>query len=113
MPRNDRSANINRVKHMIDATKEALFFIRGKSRKDLENDRKLALSLIKEIEIIGEAANKISHNFRDKHKDIPWDDIIATRNRLIHGYFDIDLDIVWSAIQGELPSLLKGLKKII
>lgn len=112
MPPKKMDADIIRVKHMRNAAKEALSFIQNKTRDDLINDRQLALSLIKEIEIIGEAANKVSQEFRKKHPDIPWDIIIATRNRLIHGYFDIDYDIVWSTVKDELPKLIKSLAKL-
>lgn len=101
-----------RVKHMIDAAKEALSFIKGKSRQDLDRDRKLVLSLIKEIEIIGEAASKISTSFRKTYPNIPWEIVVGARNRLIHGYFDINLDIVWNTVEKELPTLLKHLKKV-
>ncbi len=81
-----------RVRHMLDAAKEAISFIRDRTRKDLDNDRMLTLSIVKSVEIIGEAASKITHESREKHPEIPWADIIAMRNRLTHAYFDIDLD---------------------
>jgi uncharacterized protein with HEPN domain len=112
MPPKSDNADIIRVKHMRDAAKEALSFIKDKNRDDLRNDRKLALSLIKEIEIIGEAASKVGVAFRKTHQDIPWDIIIAARNRLIHGYFDVDYGIVWSTVTGELPKLLERLNEI-
>ena len=102
-----------KIRHMIDAAKEALSFIKGRSRVDLESDRQLALSLIKEIEIIGEAASKVSGEGQKDNPDVPWDVIVGTRNRLIHGYFDINLDIVWSTVTRELPSLIKELEKIV
>ena len=112
MPLKSDNADIIRIKHMRDAAKEALSFIKDKNREDLRNDRKLALSLIKEIEIIGEAASKVSAAFRKTHQDIPWDIIIAARNRLIRGYFDVDYGIVWSTVTDELPMLLERLNKI-
>ncbi|MDX1402522.1 MAG: HepT-like ribonuclease domain-containing protein [Kiloniellales bacterium] len=97
---------------MIDAIEEALSFIHGKKKTDLACDRMRTLSLIKEIEIIGEAATKVTEVFQKKHPQIPWQVIISTRNRLIHGYFDIDLDIVWETVTEDLPILLKELRKI-
>jgi len=85
-----------RILHMTDAAKEAVSFLKGKTRKSLDTDRKLVLALIKEIEIIGEAASKVSPSTRKAHPEVPWDRIVAIRNRLIHGYFDVDLDIVWN-----------------
>jgi uncharacterized protein with HEPN domain len=90
---------------MFDAATEALEFMRAKSRSDLDADRMLVLSVIKELEIIGEAANKVSAETRTQNSGIRWQDIIGMRNRLIHGYFDIDLDIVWSTVTKDLPPL--------
>jgi uncharacterized protein with HEPN domain len=101
------SADLVRIKHIIDATKEALGFVEEKTRADLDSDRMLVLALLKELELIGEAASKISLSFRETHKQIPWTLLIATRNRLIHGYFDINLDIVWKTIDQDLRGLLR------
>ena len=98
---------------MLDATSEALEFVRGKGRTDLDTDRKLVLSLIKELEIIGEAAGKVSAEIRTQYSDIPWQDISGMRNRLIHAYFDIDLDVVWTTVTRDLPSLKTELEKIL
>jgi uncharacterized protein with HEPN domain len=96
-----------RLKHMLDAANKAVEFAKGKSRGDLEKDEKLALALVRLIEILGEAANGLSEAFKEKHPNIPWRSIIGTRNRLIHGYFDVDLDIVWNIVTKDLPSLVK------
>jgi uncharacterized protein with HEPN domain len=101
-----------RLKHMLDATEEALAFAAGRSRADLDVDRKLVLALIKLVEIIGEAAAKVSGETRRRHAAIPWDAVVATRNRLIHGYFDINLDIVWDTVTVDLPPLLAELRKV-
>jgi len=97
---------------MKASIEEALKFIKKKSRKSLERNRMLALSLAKEIEIVGEAAAKISSEFKKKHPQIPWKIIVDTRNRFIHGYFDIDLDILWNVISIDFKDLLKQLKKL-
>ena len=98
---------------MFDATQEILSFVQNKSRDDFHSDRMLLLSVIKELEIIGEAANKVSGSFREKHKDIPWESMIGIRNRLIHGYFDIDIDIVWNTVSQHLEKLSASLEKIL
>lgn len=102
-----------RIRHMLDAAKEAVEFAVGKSRKHLDGDRKLTLAIIKSIEIIGEAASKVSETCRDENDNIPWKDVIGMRNRLTHGYFDVNLDVVWETIQTDIPDLIKTLKKII
>ena len=101
-----------RLKHMCDAIREAMAFAKGKTLVDLEKDRKLTLALIKEIEILGEAAGRVSAGFRKKHTQVPWDLITATRNRLIHGYFDVDTEIVWKTISEDLPALLEILESL-
>lgn len=73
----------------------------------------LVLSLVKEIEIIGEAAGKISEETKNKCKTIPWLDMIDMRNHLIHVYFEIDLDILWDTVVNDLPPLVKELEKIV
>jgi len=79
---------------MLDSAEEAVEFAAGKSRKDFDDNRKLLLAIIKSIEIIGEAASKISEARKVENDNIPWKDIIGMRNRLSHGYFDVNLDIV-------------------
>lgn len=108
-----KKADEIRLRHILDSANEALAFANGKTRKDLDSNRMLLLSLVKSIEMIGEAASRLDTEFLSKHKDIPWDDIISMRNRLIHAYFDINPDIVWSTVQSELPDLVTKIQKII
>jgi len=102
-----------RLRHILDSANEAVAFAKGKTREDLDNDRMLVLSLVKSIEIIGEAASRLDSQFRSEHEDIPWNNIVSMRNRLIHAYFDINPDIVWSTVQSELPDLISKIQKII
>ena len=103
-------SDVIRLRHMLDAAKEALSFIAGRSSEDLSRDRMLVLALVKEIEIIGEAASRISDESRKALPRIPWPKIIAMRNRLIHAYADVDLSIVWDTLTGALPELLRELE---
>lgn len=102
-----------RLNHMRDAAAEAVGFVAGMDREALDRDRKLALALVKEIEIMGEAANQVSVNLRSRYPTLPWGDIIGMRNRLVHAYFEIDLDIVWQVVSQDLPPLIAELEKII
>ena len=95
-----------RLRHMLDAAKEAVSFLHGKQRSVLSSDRKLALSLVRLIEVIGEAACQITKEFQQSDSDIPWSLIVGMRNRLIHAYFDIDLERVWDTVQGDPPPLM-------
>lgn len=98
---------------MLEAAQDAVNFARGRTREDLDRDRMLALAMIKSIEIIGEAASKITEDFKSAHGNIPWNDIVNMRHRLIHAYFDVNLDIVWKTVENDLPDLISTLKKII
>ena len=103
----------DRIRHMLEAALKAVEFSKGQSRSDLDVDEKLTLSLVHLLEILGEAAGKISQDFRQQHPDIPWSRVSGIRNRLIHGYFDIDLDIVWETVTTRLPELITQLKKLV
>ena len=95
---------------MRDASAEALSFVVGKTRDTFDDDRQLVLALIKSIEIIGEAAARVSTEMKSA---IPWADIVGMRNRLIHAYFDVDLDILWQTVMKELPPLQGRLETIL
>lgn len=107
------SPDIVRINHMLDIAKEILEFSKGKTRDDLDVDRKLTLSLIHLLEIFGEAANGISPEFKSRFPQIPWKFIIGMRNRLIHGYYDIDLDVIWSTVTEDIPPLEDKIRRTI
>ena len=99
-----------RLRHMLDAAREAVSFAEGRRRADLDSDRMLLHSLVRCIEIIGEAATQVSEDKRRQFEKIPWQDVIGMRNRLIHGYFDIDPDRVWDTVVDDLPPLIQALE---
>jgi uncharacterized protein with HEPN domain len=113
MPIKNIQSDVIRVQHMLDAASEALTFVKGRIYEDLSKDRQLVLSLIKEIEIIGEAAFGVSSDFKKKHANIPWQVVVDTRHRLVHGYFDIDHKIVWQTVIQDLPPLIMQLKILL
>lgn len=86
---------------------------RGQVRADLDSDRKLNLSLVRLLEIIGEAANRIPVHDRAKYPQIPWPQLVSLRNRLIHGYDSVDFDILWQIVTQDLPALVDELEKIV
>ena len=102
-----------RLKHMVDAAKEARSFAFDKKRSDLDGNRQLTLALVEDIEIIGEAASKVSQETKTNYPAIPWLDIINMRNRLIHAYFDVDFEVVWDTVTKDLPPLLSEIEKIV
>ena len=91
---------------MLDHAREAVAFMQGKSRADLDTDRLLNLGLVRLLEIIGEAASQVPKQEQLHHPQIPWPQIVSLRNRLIHGYNAVDLDIVWQIITLDLPPLI-------
>jgi uncharacterized protein with HEPN domain len=102
-----------RVRHMLDAAREAQSFLGGRSREALKQDRLLTLSLVRLVEVIGEAASQTSKDFQRGHPEIPWAVIVAMRNRLIHAYFDVDTDRVWDTVVEDLPPLVRALEHIL
>jgi uncharacterized protein with HEPN domain len=102
-----------RLRHMLDAAHEAIEFAHNRTREDLDNDRMLVMALVKEVEIIGEAAYLISAAMREQLPGVPWEDIIGMRHRLVHAYFDINLDILWETVQNDLPPLAGTLEDAI
>lgn len=108
-----RTDDLTRLRHMLDAAHEAQRFIQNQSRSALDSNRVLVLALVRLIEVIGEAAAQISKDVQDAHPEIPWAKIIAMRNRLIHAYFDVDLDRVWDTVVDDLPPLIAQLEQIV
>ena len=102
-----------RLRHMLDYAEEALKLIRGKNRENLDSERVLGLALVRLLEIIGEAASRVSIETQAMHLSIPWAEIVGLRNRLIHGYDAVDMDILWQILKRDLPNLLKELEKIL
>ena len=102
-----------RLRHMLDAALEIQQYVQSSIREDLNQDRKLVHSLVRLFEIIGEAASQVSEELCEDVQDIPWSVIIGMRNRLIHAYFSINLDVVWSTSKDDIPALITELKKLL
>jgi len=101
------------LRHMRDHVAEAVDLAADRSRDDPGLDRVFALALTKLVEIVGEAAARVSEQLQDSHPEIPWKQIIGTRNRLIHGYDAVDYDILWRIVDRELPVLLDQLVSLL
>lgn len=80
---------------------------------ELEQNEMMQLAMRKLLEIVGEAANRVSEPSQKQHAEIPWAQIIGMRNRLVHGYDVVDLDILWEIFQEDLPPLIEQLKDIL
>lgn len=105
--------DIVRLRHMLDAAKKIVEYTASIQRDDLNRDEKLALALVRLLEIIGEAARAVSTGFRREHPQIPWREIAGTRDRLIHGYYDMDFDVVWQIVSGDIPPLVTAIEDIL
>ncbi len=102
-----------RLRHMLDSAQEAVELIDGKSRVDLDSNRVLSLALVRPLEIVGEAASKVTVATREQTPNIPWSQIVSLRHRLIHGYDTINMDIFWKILTGDLPALIAQLQKSV
>ena len=102
-----------RLRHMLDAARSALSFLQGRTREDLEQDEMLIFALTKAIEIVGEAANQVSPSTREELSTFPWSDAVGMRNRLVHAYFDIDLDVLWQTVSEDLPMLIELIEPLV
>jgi uncharacterized protein with HEPN domain len=99
-----------RLRHTMESAHKAIRFTAGRSRTDFINDEVLLLAVIRLLEIIGEAASGISDDFKSQHPEIPWRKMSDMRNRLIHGYFDVEPRLVWETLLADLPPLVEKLQ---
>ena len=100
-----------RLQHLRDAAEKATQFSSGKTRGDLDDDELLRLALTKLVEIVGEAAKQVSGPTRAAYPEVPWRAAARMRDRLVHHYFDIDLDVLWETITADLPRLLSSVPR--
>lgn len=110
MSRHDDSITL---RQMLDYIEEAGAIVKGRTQADLESDRMLFLALLKLVEIVGEAATRVSDPMKAAHPAMPWQEIIGTRNRLIHGYDSVDGNILWDIVTADFPSLAIQIRALL
>ena len=110
MSRHDDS---KRLGHMLEAALKVREFVAGLSLDEVRTDEMRALAVVRLLEIIGEAARVVSTDFRDANPEIPWAQIVGLRNRLIHGYDDVDWDVLWGIVSDDLPILIDALQNLL
>jgi len=98
---------------MLDYAREAVDLASSRRRTDLDTDRIFRFAMTHLVEIVGEAASRVSQAFRADHQGIPWKGIVGLRNRLIHGYSEVDLDILWDIMDSDLPALIAELQRVL
>lgn len=101
------------LRQMLDHVEEAISLVDGRVRADLDTDRVFFLALLKLVEIVGEAATRVSDGMRTAHPEVPWREVIGTRNRLVHGYDAVDCDILWEIVAADFPALAGQIKSIL
>jgi uncharacterized protein with HEPN domain len=101
-----------RLRHMIEAIDAARRFVQGRGRADLDSDQMLLFALVRAVEIVGEAASRVSAEGRAEAPDLPWAEAVGMRNRLVHAYFDINRNILWTTVTDALPALRVQLQSI-
>jgi uncharacterized protein with HEPN domain len=102
-----------RLRHILAHAAEAADLVQGKTREDVKRTRVLELALVRLVEIVGEAASRVSQKVRRNHPQIPWVDIVGMRNRIVHGYDRVDLDVLWDTVIDDFPPLIAELEKIL
>jgi uncharacterized protein with HEPN domain len=100
------------IRDMISHAREAVELLGDRNREVFGNDRVLQLALTRLVEIVGEAANRVTDKGRQAHAQIPWPRIIGMRNRLVHGYDVIDHGLLWDTVRSDLPPLIAALEQI-
>lgn len=95
------------------ACEECLQFVAGMSFQEFARDRKTQLAVVKELEIIGEAAGKLPRAIRSASPEIPWTEITGMRNRLTHEYFDVNYETVWGTVHVHLGPLLESVARLL
>lgn len=103
----------SRAHHIIDAAEKVLPWTRGKSFADFAADEQLQAAVLYEIQIVGEAASRLSSEFRGAHADVPWPRMIALRNIIAHAYMHVDTQIIWRVMTERLPQLVAVMHEIL
>lgn len=101
------------LEQMLDTVQRIRGVIRGRSREAFEGDEIRQLALLHLIQLLGEAASRISAEFRDRHPEFPWGQMVGMRNRIVHGYDAVDPDIVWRVATDDLEPVLAALERAL
>ena len=102
-----------RLNHILEATRHIAEFLVNVSKDEFESDYEKQSAVIRQIEIIGEAASKLSREFTDSKKQVDWPRVIGMRHKMIHDYFEVEVSIVWETIQNDVPKLRNQIEEVI
>ena len=109
----EKESNQWRLKHIIEAIEYIEEFTKGVDKQILINDYQLQSALVRQVEIIGEAAKHLNPELIKKYPEVDWREATGMRNVLVHDYFAVNLDVLWDTIQKNIPVLKKQIKKIL
>jgi uncharacterized protein with HEPN domain len=109
MQQNDRKY----LSNMLDAAETAAGFVQSKTRNDLDDDRQLTLSLLKALEMVGEAAARVSTECQAGCQPIPWEKVIEVKHQVVQAYWDIDRDWIWQRVTEDLPRIVRALEELL
>ena len=101
------------LKHVLDSINQIEEYVDGMGFEDFVSSRLVQDGVVRQLEIIGEATKHLSPELREKYPKTPWEDIAGMRDKLIHHYFGVDLEVVWDTVEKDLPALKKNVKKIL
>jgi uncharacterized protein with HEPN domain len=101
------------IAHMLEMSQKAIQLTNGKSRFDYDQEEVLRLALTRIIQVIGEAAQRVSNEIQKEYSEIPWHEIVGMRHRIVHDYLNVDEDVIWEVVKHDLPTLAKQLMKIL
>ena len=101
------------LRHIWDAIEQIEDYVKGVSAEQFMQKRLLQDGVVRQLEIIGEAGRNLSDEFRQRHPEVPWGQIIGLRNRIVHAYFDVNLQIVWEIVQNDLPRLKRQVEQML
>jgi len=101
------------LKHILDSIDAINQYLEDVDRSEFKDNQLLQDGVIRQLEIIGEAVKKLPETLRNKHPDVPWSDVAGTRDKLIHGYFSVDLETVWLTARDDLDSLRENVEQIL
>ncbi len=109
MPKDDRLY----LGHMLDTARKALGLVNGKSRAEYDRDEPLRLALAHLLQVIGEAARRVSATYCQAHPQIPWKAIVGMRHKVVHDYMTVDEDVIWDTVSHELAPLVAELERLL
>lgn len=101
------------LRDILDACDECMSFVQGMAFEEFGRDRRTQLAVVKELEVIGEAANKLPPYIRRAAPEIPWQGITGMRNRLTHAYFQVNNETVWDTVHQHLPPLRQAVARLL